>query len=304
MSKKLLFLVNPHAGKSEIKTKLLVISELFIKEGWEVSLHITQKRGEIPQIIYDRAQEHDMVVACGGDGTLNETVNGILNSGKDLPLGYIPTGTMNDFASSLKLSRNMLQAAKTAVSGEIFRCDVGHLSNQYFAYVAAFGMFTDVAYETAQQVKNTWGRIAYILEGMRRLNNIQSYSAKLIWDEGELEDDYLIGLVTNSSYVAGFPLKDKIDATLNDGLLEVTLVKRPANVAELQQIINSLLGHQLDNYYIRAFRTSKLTVETEKWLPWTLDGEYGGATRKAQIENIKQAIRIMVDPQSILCEEK
>jgi len=301
MGKKLLFLVNPQSGKSEIKTKLFTISDLFIKEGWEVSLHITQKGGEIPQIICARAQEHDMVVACGGDGTLNETVNGILSSGKDLPLGYIPTGTMNDFASSLKLSRNMTQAAKTAVRGEIFRCDIGRFNEQYFAYVAAFGMFTDVAYETAQQVKNTWGRMAYILEGMRRLNNIQSYSAKLIWDEGELEDDYLVGLVTNSAYVAGFPLKDKIDTTLNDGLLEVTLVKRPANIAELQQIINSLLG-QLDNNYIRAFRTSTLSVISEKWMPWTLDGEYGGTTRNVRIETVKQAVGVMVDHKSLLDE--
>lgn len=209
--KKLLFAINPHAGKGEIKTKALEVIDLFVHDGYEVTVHTTQRRREITHLLAGRAALYDLIVCCGGDGTLNETIDGLMRCAQRPPLGYIPAGTVNDFASSLGISKNILQAAHTILQGVPFACDIGSFGARYFSYIAAFGAFTDVAYQTPQQSKNMLGRAAYFLEGIRRLPSIHPYHMKLTHDSGEIEGDFCLGwyqtrfLSAVSSCVPGNP---------------------------------------------------------------------------------------------------
>ena len=294
--KKLLFLVNPHAGKSEIRHKLLEIVDLFVRHGWEVTVHTTQRPLEIPKLVKRRAKRYELVVCCGGDGTLNETVAGLMACDPRPMLGYIPAGTVNDFASSLGLSKNMPEAARAIMEGVPFCCDIGGFNDRYFTYIAAFGAFTDVAYQTPQQTKNVLGRAAYILEGIRRLPSIKAYRLTVEHDGGRVEGDFLFGMVTNSRSVGGFRLAGKIDVSMNDGLLEVLLVRNPTNPMEAQQVITAILGQQFDSELILCFRTTAVTFCSAEEVPWTLDGEFGGAVCRAEIVNHPRALQVLTDP--------
>lgn len=293
MQRRLLFLINPYAGKAEIKVKALDIIDLFVKSGYEVTVRTTQQAMEIPGLLRACAQDYQLVVCCGGDGTLNETVTGMMQCEQAPMLGYIPAGTVNDFASSLNLSKNMLKAAETVVTGVPFDCDIGAFEDRYFTYIAAFGAFTDVSYQTPQQSKNILGRAAYIIEGIKRLPAIKDYHMTVVHDGTELEGDFIFGMVTNAKSVGGFRVRGGVEVSLNDGLLEVVLIRRPASAAETTMLLNSVLRQELDSEFIVSFKTSAMTVEADSAVPWTLDGEYGGAVTHAYIENHPRAIRII-----------
>lgn len=295
--KKLLFLVNPHAGKSEIKGKALDVIDLFIRNGYEVVVHTTQRQLEVSKFVAEQACGYNHVVACGGDGTLNEVVSGLMACEKRPTLGYIPAGTVNDFASSLGLSKNILQAAQTAVCGKRFSCDIGAFNDRYFTYIAAFGAFTDVSYQTSQPAKNLLGRVAYILEGITRLPAIKAYHMKVLHDGQTVEGDFLFGMVSNSRSVGGFPLTGNLDISMNDGLLEVLLVRNPQNAIQAQQLLNSILRKEFDSEFIIGFHTQTLEVEAPDPVPWTLDGEFGGDIKTANIQNCHKAIEILTAAQ-------
>ncbi len=299
MAKKLLFIYNAHAGKEQIKLKLAEIIDLFVKNGYEVTTHPTQKFRDA----YYRAQKfepgYDLLVCSGGDGTLDEVVSGMMLREDRIPVGYIPTGTTNDFANSLHISRNVLEAAEVAVEGAAFPCDVGRFNKGIFVYVAAFGIFTDVSYQTKQEMKNVFGHIAYILEGIKRLYAIKYYKMKVTYDEGVVEDEFIYGMVTNSRSVGGFKNLAGKDIIFDDGLFEVTLIKKPKNPIELQEIIAALLIESFDSKYMYTFKTSRVAFEADEDVSWALDGEFGGIHRNAVIKNDKQALEIMVDPEII-----
>ena len=202
--KKLLFVVNGHSGKGQIKNKLLDIIDIMIKEGYHVQVHTTQEREDATKVVREQAKYYDLVVCSGGDGTLDEAVTGMMQSEVRTPLGYIPAGSTNDFANSLEIPKDMIQAAKTAVLGVPFSCDVGEFNGDYFIYVAAFGIFTDVSYATSQELKNALGHVAYILEGAKRLYTIKTYHMRVEYDGNEIEGDFLLGMITNSTSVGGF----------------------------------------------------------------------------------------------------
>ena len=293
MKKKMLFLINPHAGKSEIRNCLLDIIDLFTKHDFSVTTRTTQPSGKNFKEGDDR---YDLIVCCGGDGTLNESVNGLMEL-KSRPLfGYIPTGTVNDFATSLGLSRNPLEAAEAIAKGSAFACDVGLFNEKYFTYIAAFGAFTEVSYQTPQQAKNILGRTAYILEGIKQLPNIKSYHVSFEYSGGKIEDDFIFGMITNSSSVGGFQVNNKTDIFMDDGLFEVTLVKCAKNLTERRMIINSLLLQEADSNFIYTFKTSELHIVSESDIPWTLDGEFGGAPREVNITNQNRALKIITVP--------
>ena len=291
--RKLLLLINPHAGKSAVKNKLLGITDRFVKGGYEVTTYITQRSGELPDIVAREAAQYDMVVCSGGDGTLNETVNGLMHVPNPPMLGYIPAGTTNDVAASFSLPSNMQAAADVAMEGQPVYFDVGKFEESYFAYVAAFGAFTDVPYVTSQDTKNALGKLAYLLEGARRLPTIQSYPVRMEYDDGVIEDDILVGVVSNSRYVAGLPMGERNDASMSDGLMEVILVKKPGNALELTPLINTFLVGEMNSDLVYSFKTSRLTVKTKARIPWTLDGEYGGLRSDVLIVNQKQALGLM-----------
>lgn len=298
--RKLLFLVNAHAGKEAIRSPFLPIMNTFVRAGYEPTVYITQRSGELPDIAASRAGDYDLVVCSGGDGTLNETVNGLLRCPHPPLLGYIPAGTTNDFARSLGLPKNMEKAAEAAVNGAAVDLDVGRFNGDYFSYVAAFGAFTEVSYATPQDIKNLLGKLAYLLEGAQRLSSLHPYSIRVEHDGGVIEDDILVGLVSNSSSVAGLPVGRFMDVSMNDGLLEVTLVRNPPSILDLTRVINHLLASQLDPDMIYSFKTKHLKITCDTPIPWTLDGEYGGDHPIAEISNLPHALRINVPVEQVL----
>ena len=293
MKKRMLFIFNARAGKGSIKNRLADIIDIFIKGGYEVRIHSTQSYMDGLKVAKKYGGDYDLVVASGGDGTLDEIVTGLLKGGHTTPIGYIPAGSTNDFAKSLHVSKNMLQAATDIVEGLPHAFDVGRFNDDLFVYIAAFGLFTDVSYETNQDLKNILGHAAYILEGTQRLFNIKSYQLLVRWEESQLEGEFIFGMVSNTTSVGGFQKLTGPDVMLDDGVFEVMLVRKPKNILELNEIIASLLGNA-DTKLIEAFKTSSLNIVCEEEISWTLDGEFGGEHREVNIKNMKHAVQIML----------
>lgn len=291
--KNLLFILNPNAGKGEIRSKMIRILQLFSAAGYDSLVSPTLHAGEIPEIIQRRANGVDLIVCCGGDGTLNETVTGLMQLDPRPPLGYLPAGTVNDFASSLGIPKDLEAAAQAVLSGSPVDVDIGRFGEQYFTYVAAFGAFTEVSYQTPQQSKNMFGRTAYVLEGLKCLTSLKSYPVSIEFDNGTCQGDYLFGMVSNASSVGGLKLLDD-RISMNDGMFEVLLIQKPDSLIEMQQVINAVLLHDYSSPLITVFRTSNLTVSCENETPWTLDGEFGGAPQKIEIENLHLALRVIL----------
>lgn len=294
--KKLYFILNLQSGKATISSKLAVVINMFTKAGYEVTARPTQERMDACAAAkYACGQGFDLIVCSGGDGTLNEVIQGVMRSEKKLPIGYIPAGSTNDFARGVGIPRNIIDAVQWIIDGKKYPCDIGSFNDKFFTYIAAFGAFTEVTYETSQQVKNVLGHVAYVLNGISRLKNIKSYHMKITYDDEIIEDNYIFGMVTNSSSVAG--LLSLNDFLLDDGLYEVTLIKTPGNPLDLQRIIHSLLNIDIDidTAYIKSFRTSKIRFECDDELQWTIDGEFGGAYKTVDVCNNKQAIELMAD---------
>lgn len=301
--KKALFILNPHSGKGLIRNHLLEIVDILVKGGYEVTVYPTQGRGDASRAMRARRKSYELIVCSGGDGTLDEIVTGMMQSGFKTTIGYIPAGSTNDFANSLKIPTAMKKAAEAAVNGAVFSCDVGRFNEDIFVYIAAFGLFTEVSYGTRQEMKNMLGHLAYLLEGVRHLQNIKSYRLKVtsVSENGEtmvIEDNFIYGMITNTYSVGGFKsiagnvFKGSI--ALDDGLFEVTLIRMPKNPMELNSILAALAIQNIDTQYMYSFKTGRLTIESEEEIAWTLDGEFGGAHRRVTVTNEKQAMDIMV----------
>lgn len=294
MEKKLLFIYNPHAGKAQIRSNLLDIIDIFTKAGYTVTARPTQKQGDAKEAVINRSGDYELVVCSGGDGTLDEVVTGMMQRTDRIPIGYVPAGTTNDFARSLKISGNMQKAAMDIVMGKDQGFDVGSFNDDIFVYIAAFGLFTDVPYETKQQIKNVLGHLAYLLEGAKRISAIPCYHLRVSCDEMTVEGDYLFGMITNSSSVGGFTGITGKHVDLSDGLFEVTLIKMPYNMIELNLIVTSLLGRKIHSDYMHCFKTKRITIEADELIPWTLDGEYGGKHKDVTIQNEYKGLRLRI----------
>ena len=291
-AKRLFFVYNPHSGRGNIHSKLFDIVQVFSEAGYEITIYPTREAKDATRKIEHLSDQYDLVVCSGGDGTLDEVVEGMMHRQKKLPLGYIPSGTVNDFARSLKIPRDMVKAACLAVSGKDFLSDVGTFNNSHFVYIAAFGIFTDVAYSTPQDMKNVLGNMAYLLEGVKRLANIPSYHLKFSSEECSGEGDFIFGMVTNSRSVGGFKSIIGKNVQFDDGVFEVTFVRLPKNAAELQEILAAIVLKEMDTHYMISFRTARLTIEAQQEIPWTLDGEYGGESQNVIIQNHQKALQI------------
>ena len=298
--KRMLFVYNPRAGKGLLKPQLSDIIDIFVKADYEVVVYPTQAyRDAYKKIREFDANRYDLIVCSGGDGTIDEVVTGMMQRRTRIPLGYIPTGTTNDFANSLHIPKGILKAADNAVKGIVFPCDVGKFNDDVFVYVAAFGIFTDVSYETKQEVKNILGHLAYVLEGTKRLFNVPSYRIKVTHDGEEVEDEFILGMVTNSRSVGGFRNMIGKNVVFDDGLFEVTLIKKPKNPIALQEIIAALLIEQVDTKHMYTFKTGHITFESLEEIPWTLDGEFGGEHDEVVIDNLNKQLEIMVPEQYV-----
>jgi len=294
--RKIYFIYNPHSGKEQIVPKLNEIIRTLAEKDNELTVVPTVGYLDATERIMNLRDEYDLVVCSGGDGTLDEVVTGMMRRPveKRIPIGYIPAGTTNDFAKSLEIPRNMRLAAEVAMEGKPFACDIGSFNEDSFVYIASFGIFTEVSYSTKQEIKNVLGHMAYVLEGMKSLYNIKSYKMRVSSEEIEFEGDFLFGMVTNSKSVAGFKGLVKGDVQFDDGVYEVTFIKRPKNPLEIQEILAALLLEEINTDYMYSFRTRKLIIESEEKIPWTLDGEFGGEHEKVLIENNQKAVKIIV----------
>ena len=295
MKKKVLFIVNPKSGKGSIRSKLLDIVDIFVKAEFDLTLYISQSAGDARAKAKEVEGRYELVICSGGDGTLDEVISGMMECEKRSAIGYIPCGSTNDFAHSLKIPTSMTKAAEHIAAWKEFPCDIGRFNDDYFVYIAAFGLFTDVSYETSQDVKNVLGHLAYILEGMKKLTEIKSYPMKVESEEMTVEGNFLFGMVTNSTSVGGFRNITGKHVHLDDGVFEVTLIKTPQNILELNEIIQAVIaGKSENNKYFYQFRSKAVKFISGDPVAWTLDGEFGGSHEVVDVKNDKQALSLLV----------
>ena len=285
--KDMLFLINPRSGREQIKSQLLEILDVFSKAGYLPRVHITQGPEDAGRLASEFGETMDLIVCSGGDGTLINVVSGIMGLPKLPRVGYIPSGSTNDFARSLKIPTDPKKAAEAAVSGRGKNIDIGKFGrNQYFVYIAAFGAFTEVSYKTPQDIKNILGHQAYLLESLKAFTSIRPRRIAAEWDDGSIEGEFVFGMITNSRSVAGFKTLAPREVSLYDGLFEGLFIRMPRTPADLADIAASILLRDEDNENAFRFRASRIKVLSDSEIPWVLDGEYGGLVREAVIENL------------------
>ena len=293
---KLLFIFNPTSGTGQIKTALSTVLDVFTKAGWITTSYPTQCKGDAARTAQELGGSFDRVICAGGDGTLSETVSGLLKLKAPPPLGYIPFGSTNDCATTLKLPRKPREAALVAAgTGVPTPVDVGMLNDTAFVYVAAFGAFTKVAYDTPQDLKNTFGHLAYIFAGIASLPTIAPYHMTVEYDGQALEDDFYFGMVSNSQSIGGIkpPKVDRV--VLDDGLFEVTLVKKPLSLADLADGLQALINLSPADRSgaLVQFQARDLTFSCQQPIPWTVDGEFGGSQPVSRVVNRQKALQII-----------
>ena len=286
--------MNPYAGTRHAVKNIADIIAIFNRAEYDVLAYMTAGQGDAARIAREKAGEVDLVVCAGGDGTFNETISGILESGLDIPVGYIPCGSTNDFAASLKLPTNVLQAAKDIVSGKPVTYDVGLFGDRYFSYVASFGAFTKASYATPQNMKNTLGHMAYILGGISEFSQIHKEHVRVEMEGQVIEDDFIFGAISNSTSMGGVLTLDPKQVDMQDGLFEVLLVRNPKNLGEITECI-AAFQNKTYNCKMVSFRSAKhVKVTMENPVDWTLDGERQEGMQELEATNCHLAIRLMV----------
>jgi len=292
--KKMLFVMNPYAGMRKGNRYLTDIISIFNRAKYDVIAYMTESQGDAARIVSQRAGEVDLVVCAGGDGTFNETITGILTSGVDVPIGYIPCGSTNDFAASLHLPTNILEAARAIASGKPIRYDVGQFDSRYFSYVASFGAFTKASYSTPQSIKNALGHTAYILSGIQELSQIRTEHIRIEAEDQTVEGDFLFGAISNSTSVGGILTLDPSVVDMRDGKFELLLVRAPKDLAELNECIQALQKKKYNCKMITFLSSSQLKVTANPSMPWTLDGEREDGHESITVRNLHHAIQLMV----------
>lgn len=308
---KLLFVYNPNSGKGNIRKEISYILESLSAYGYDIRVFPTAKSGDAADITKDIANHYDLLVCAGGDGTFNEVARGLMEAkegGKTIPaIGYIPVGTVNDFATSLEIPKEVANAVDVILNGVEKAVDIGDFRvgeknylHSYFTYVAAFGAFTEVSYETSQDIKNIIGKAAYFLEGVKSLQKIRPYHIKISYNGNEIEDDFIFGMVANSKSVGGFKGITGPEVYLDDGEFDAIFVKSPKMPLDLQNIINSFILMDMKTDNICHFHSGNITIEADEELQWTLDGESGGSHKNIQINNYRQALKVKIRSEEII----
>lgn len=294
MKNKMFFIFNPHSGKALIKNRLLDILNIFTKHGRTVTVHPTQNTEDAYNTVREIGAEYDLIAVSGGDGTLNETIRGVMEiePSQRPKIGYIPAGTTNDFASNLKIPKNMVKAAENIMSGHTFKCDIGKFNDKNFIYVAAFGAFTEISYETPQETKNILGQTAYFLEGIKKLHTLKSTHIRVIYGDNEIEDDFIFGMVSNTNYIGGFKTAKAFKAQLNDGLFEVVLIRRPKSLIAVHELVSNLVTKDMKSDDFCIFKTDNIKFISDENIQWTLDGEFGGSCTEADVKTEKEAVTL------------
>jgi len=290
----ILLLINPKAGKMKAKNALFNIVKIFCDNGYNVNVYLTKGLCDATNFIKENGHKYSRIVCCGGDGTLNETITGAVQLETKPMIGYIPCGTTNDFANSLKIPRNLIKAAVSAAGNEYFSIDIGRFNDRYFSYVASFGAFTKVSYSTPQSAKNVLGHLAYLLEGTKELSEIKSYEMKIECDDKTYEGDFIFGAVTNTTIIGGIYKLPEKDININDGVFEIMLVKKPSSILEFTTLISKLIKKDfVKDTNIIFTHAKKVKIYCKTPAAWTLDGEFGGSHKEVEIENLHNAISIL-----------
>ena len=291
--RKLLFVFNPKSGMGLIKNNLLDIVDVMVKAGYDPTVYPTQARGDAIRKVREDGAAYERIVCSGGDGTLDEVVTGMCEANLQIPLGYIPAGSTNDFARTLKIPNDMVKAAEIAVGDHVFLCDVGQFNNDTFIYIAGFGMFTEISYDTPQELKNVLGHAAYILSAAKSLASIPSYLMQIEANDEVIEGRFVYGMITNSLSVAGFKGLTGKDVELDDGEFEVTLIKSPTNPLELTEIVEYLTGIISETKMVYTFKASNIQIRSRSSVSWTMDGENGGEHWSVDIKNHHKKLNIL-----------
>lgn len=296
MSQKLLLIMNPVAGVKKSNKYLTDILQIFSANDMEIQVQLTTAVTGADKIVEKYAKDKDIVVCIGGDGTFNEMISGLIQNKLSPKIGYIPSGSTNDFANGLHISQNPPTAAKDIMEGTPLYLDAGSFNGRIFVYTSSFGIFTKTSYNTSRDLKNSLGYFAYVLEGTKEITNIKKYHLEVKCKEKEVCGDYIFGAVCNTRQIGGGLLKfDDSRADMCDGLLEVLLIKYPKNVAELTQIIIDAKYSKYDSNMFDFFSSEEITITTEDEIDWTIDGEYQKGSNNITIKSLKHAIPLLIN---------
>ena len=290
--KKVLVLINPNSGKKNSKESVLDALNVFSANNYQMEIYLSQKPMDVTRYIEENGERFDVVAVFGGDGTLNEATNGLMKLKHKPVISYFPTGTMNDFGTNFGLTNDMKQCANIACVGHIESFDVGKINSRYFNYVAGFGAFCNVSYETKQELKKQIGNMAYIIKALHEIPNLHPYHVKMNLDGKVFEKDLMFGLIINGNRVAGFEMVEQADNTFKDGLFDIILVEHTPNLLELYNYPLGVLHPELNMKYVERYQAKSIIIESQEKLAWTLDGEEGEETLVARVENISQALQI------------
>lgn len=295
MEKRIMLIINPKAGKGQYRTEISHILEVLCTSGAVVTVYMTRYSGHARELAEQHASNYDIAACIGGDGTLGETISGLMALEHRPPVGYIPLGTANDMANTLDLPRDPIRAAEVLLNGIPIPIDVGRFGAHYFTYIAAFGAFTEVAYQTPRESKQTLGQLAYVLEGVGRLSKITPRRVVVEYDDQPpIAGEFIFGGVTNTTSIAGL-LKLKTDlVNLGDGVFEVILVKPPQNLLELNAIVMDVLTRKYDSEYVQIFKARRIRFRFEEPVAWTRDGEAGGEHREVELSAVHPGVEIYV----------
>lgn len=290
--KKVLVLINPNSGKKNSKESVLDALNVFSANNYQMEIYLSQKPMDVTRYIEENGERFDVVAVFGGDGTLNEATNGLMKLKHKPVISYFPTGTMNDFGTNFGLTNDMKQCANIACAGNIESFDVGKMNSRYFNYVAGFGAFCNVSYETKQELKKQIGNLAYIIKAIHEIPNLHPYHVKMNLDSKVFEKNLMFGLIINGNRVAGFEMVEQADNTFKDGLFDIILVEHTPNPLELYNYPLGVLHPELNMKYVERYQAKSIIIESQEKLAWTLDGEEGEETLVARVENISQALQI------------
>lgn len=288
---KALFIINPCAGKSSKRPSAYDMVRLF-PENYEFTIEFTRCRNDATRIVKEKYAGHDIVICAGGDGTLNEVINGIMDMPDRKPIGYIPIGSTNDLANTLGIPSDLEAAVQNIVAGHMNWYDIGLFNNRYFTYTAAFGAFTKSSYNTPQKLKNRFGHMAYIMNGLTEWKNIESIHAKVECDQGSFEGNFAFGTITDSTSVAGLFKLDANEVRLDDGKFELVMVSELNSLLSAPVLLRQMQKQIYDGKRIFMFHTSKVKITFDKEVDWTIDGEYGGGHKEIIAHNLSRAVRI------------
>ncbi len=302
--KKVLLIVNPTAGRTKGKSYTFDIVDRFSSADYEFTIKTTTKSGDATEFVKNYIGDHDMVVCCGGDGTFNETINGVMSLSRRVPIGYIPAGSTNDLANTIGLPTDIVKATDTIIEGKTHTYDLGMFNNRFFCYVASFGVGVEYSYNTPQKMKNLLGHTAYVINGfvihlIPALKSVKPIHIKIEYDDNVIEDDFYFGAISNSTSVAGIFKFDRNDIRLDDGKFELLLVRRLNSPLEAFSIFQQIKQRKFDGNKLLFLKSSNIKMTFDKGVPWTLDGEYGGTPKEVRFSVLKRAIDVISGPNSL-----